>query len=192
MLDAKSTEINSIISSNNPASLDPKTRASYDLLKSGAYPTTTVDLYKLLESNATVLSSIVDSVLWYHLRNATSKYAYVLEHDLDRDGNADYALPGHKSDYEMAYIAGSGDARGLHLKIDPEAKAGPAPDITEIQNQNGALQSALDGANIGDFSEKKADFKCGPPEGVPIWQWLPAIFCWLGTLVPVSIGAGSC
>lgn len=27
---------------------------------------------------------------------------------------------------------------------------------------------------------------------MPIWQWLPAIFCWLGTILPPTISAGSC
>ncbi len=138
------------------------------------------------------MNSIVDSVLWYNLRNATSKYAFVLEHGLDRDGNSSYPLPGHKSDYEMAYIAGSGDAQNLFLKIDPAAKGILPPEISDIQNEANTLQNLLDGANVGDFNENKAVFKCGPPEGVPIWQWLPAVFCWLGSILPPTIGAGSC
>ena len=35
-------------------------------------------------------------------------------------------------------------------------------------------------------------FKCGPPDGVPIWQWLPAVFCWLSSVLPPTITAGSC
>ncbi len=27
---------------------------------------------------------------------------------------------------------------------------------------------------------------------MPIWEWLPAIFCWLGTILPPTISAGSC
>ncbi|MFZ4461251.1 MAG: hypothetical protein ACOYN2_01555 [Patescibacteria group bacterium] len=126
------------------------------------------------------------------MRNATSKYAFALEHNLDRDGNADYPLPGHKSDYEMAYIAGSGDAQNMHLKIDPAAKDGAPPEIADIMNQYNAVNNLLQGANISDFNEGKTTFKCGPPEGVPIWQWLPAVFCWIGTVLPPTIGAGSC
>lgn len=122
-----------------------------------------MNLYGILESNGTVFTSIVDSILWYNLRNATSKYAFVLEHHLDMDGNADYPISGHKSDYEMAYIGGLGDAKNMYLKIDPTTKAGPDPSIAAIQNEHGSLVSMLDGANVSDF-EEKAKFKCGPPE----------------------------
>ncbi len=134
----------------------------------------------------------MDSILWYNERNATAKYAFVLEHHLDRDGNADYPISGHKSDYEIAYIGGPGDSANMYVKVDPAAKAPMEKSFAEIQRINASLTNLLDGANIGGFEDTQAEFKCGPPEGVPIWQWIPAIFCWLGTVLPPSIGAGSC
>lgn len=186
-LDAKSAEINALIAAESPAG-----GALYNYLRVGTYPTNNIDLYASLAANSTALKSVVDSVLWYNLRNATSKYAFTLENSLDRDGNVGYPPPGHKSDYEMAYIAGSGDAENMHLKIDPASKDGAPPEITSIMSEYNALDNLLQGANVSDFNEGKATFKCGPPEGVPIWQWLPAVFCWIGTVLPPTISAGSC
>ena len=135
-----------------------------DILKTGNYPTGGVDLYKLLEGSGNALGVLVDSVLWYNERNATAKYAFVLEHHLDRDGNADYPISGHKSDYEMAYIGGPGNSTNMYVKVDPVAKAPMEANFAEIQRLNTSLANLLDGSNIGGFEDSAAEFKCGPPE----------------------------
>lgn len=40
--------------------------------------------------------------------------------------------------------------------------------------------------------EEEPEFVCGPPEGVPLQEWMPAIFCWLKTILPPTIEGGSC
>ncbi|MDD2745687.1 MAG: VCBS repeat-containing protein, partial [Candidatus Gracilibacteria bacterium] len=192
VLDAKSAEINALITSQNPATLSGDQLLLYQTLKNGTYPEANVDLYQLLESNGNVLSTLADTLFWYNKSNATSKYSFILENYLDRDGNRDYPLIGQHKDYEMAYIGGPGDAQNMYVKLDPESKGNLPKSITDIQAEYGSLTNLLDGANISAYAPEDSKFKCGPPEGVPIWQWLPAVFCWLGTILPPTIEAGKC
>lgn len=192
VLDLKSAEINTLITSQNPATLSGDQLILYQNLKNGTYPEANVDLYKLLADNGNVLSTLADTLLWYNKSNATSKYSFVLENYLDRDGNRDYPLIGQHKDYEMAYIGGPGDAQNMYVKLDPESKGNLPKNITDIQAEYGSLTNLLDGANIGAYAPEDSKFKCGPPEGVPIWQWLPAVFCWLGTILPPAIETGKC
>lgn len=207
VLDAKSAEINALISAENPAVLSGTNRVMYDTLKNGDYPTITVDLFRLLSesqssgtgtastgtanvgttssgavdfftqlaelqssilpNNGTpptngdseILSTLIDSIIWYNQTNATSKYAFILENYLDRDGNREYPLAGHKSDYEIAYIGGPGDAANMYVKLDPAAKSGPPPGISEIQADYGAHLNMLHATNISSFNEE-GKFKC--------------------------------
>lgn len=192
MLDAKSAEINAIITAQNPAALSADQKALYQLLNSGVYPAANVDLYKMVSESGNMLTTLADTILWYNKSNATSKYSFILENYLDRDGNRDYPLSGHHSDYEMGYIGGPGDAQNMYVKLDPESKGKLPSDLSDIQEQYQSLFNTLDAANIGQYNPEDSKFKCGPPEGVPIWKWLPAVFCWIGTILPPAILAGSC
>lgn len=192
-LDAKSAEINAAINSQNPASLGGKDAQIYALLKTGPYPAANVDLYARIAENPVVLDSIVESVVWNNLDNATAKYGYLLEHHLDIDGNSSFPIAGHKGDYEIAYMVGKGDAANMYVKLDPEAQGGPPEEIATAMSRASELRNALDAANLsGQSGKEKAEFKCGPPDGVPLWQWLPAIFCWLSSILPPSVSSGSC
>ena len=122
MLDAKSNEINAIIAAHNPATLPADQKAVYQALNSGSYPTQNVDLYKMVNESGNMLTTLADTILWYNKSNATSKYSFILENYLDRDGNRDYPLSGHYSDYEIGYIGGPGDAQNMYVKVDPESK----------------------------------------------------------------------
>jgi hypothetical protein len=192
VLDAKTKEISELITRESPTKLSGGKLIEYNLLKRADYPLEGVDLYSRLAGAGNALDTIVDTVLWYNEENATSKYAFILEKYLDSDGNSPYPLAGLKKDYEIAYIGGNGDAQNMFVKIDPEAKNPVPTAITDIQTEANSLANLLAGANISSYTESGAEFKCGPPEWVPIWQWLPAVFCWLGTILPPTIGAGSC
>lgn len=125
------------------------------------------------------------------MKNATLKYSHTLERSLDIDGEKKISADDTKNDYEIAYLGAPGDARNMYLKLDPEAK-GPFPkEISDIMDQVNNYHGLIDGTNISNVPAEP-EFKCGPPEGVPIWQWLPAIFCWLGTILPPTISGGSC
>ncbi len=175
VLNAKSVEINGLIASE--AGSGP----IYEALKNGAYPSSAkVDLYADLAAKPAMLESVVDAVVWNNLGSATAKYAYLLEHHLDIDGNASYPLAGHKQDYEVSHIVGKGDARNLYVKLDPAAKDGPGEEVSEILRRSAEQLAAMDAANVGSGAgDEKAEFQCGPPDGVNLPQWLPAIFCWL-------------
>lgn len=192
MLDRKSAEINAIIKSQDPASFTGSQAALYQVLKTGAYPAANVDLYDMVKKSGNMLTTLADTILWYNKSNATSKYSFILENYLDRDGNRDYPLSGHRSDYEMGYIGGPGDAQNMYVKVDPESKGILPKGISDIQADYGSLMNKLDAANIVQHHPEDSQFKCGPPEGVVIWKWLPAVFCWLGTILPPTISAGSC
>jgi len=192
MLDTKSNEINAIIATQNPATLPADQKSVYQALNSGSYPTQNVDLYKMVNESGNMLTTLADTILWYNKSNATSKYSFILENYLDRDGNRDYPLSGHYSDYEMGYIGGPGDAQNMYVKVDPESKGRLPTEITDIQQKYQSLFNTLDAANIGKYNPEDSKFKCGPPEGVPIWKWLPAVFCWIGTILPPTVSAGSC
>ena len=192
LLDSKSAEINSIISSESPAGLSGKTSKVYELLKSGNYPKPDVDLYALLAANETSIDSLANAVVWNNLSSPTTKYAYLLENFLDTDGNSPIPLPGHRSDYEIAYIGGKGNAQNLFLKVDPEAKIPLPEELAALSSDMASFAASLSAMNAATSDSGGGNFKCSPPDGVPLWQWLPAIFCWIATLLPPTIGAGSC
>lgn len=130
-------------------------------------------------------------MIWNNVKNDTLKYSSSLERKLDRDGEAKISANGKKNDYEIAYLGAPGDAKNMYIQVDPQSKAPLPSEITDIMDRVNNYHGLIDGSNIaGDGG--KADFKCGPPEGVPIWQWIPAIFCWIGTVIPPTISGGSC
>ena len=113
------------------------------------------------------------------MKNATLKYASTLERSLNIDGEQKISANNKKNDYEIAYLGAPGDAQNMYLKVDPEAKSPFPKEVADIMDKVNSYHGLIDGSNISNV-DNKADFgKCGPPEGVPIWQWLPAIFCWL-------------
>jgi len=81
----------------------------------------------------------------------------------------------------------------MYIKFDPEEKN--ANPYAGIVSQNITLNSYLSNGNIHPVG-KDADttFKCAPPGGVPIWEWVPAVVCRLKDMLPpkVSISDGSC
>lgn len=156
VLDAKSAEINALVASEQGSG------GLYELLKNGAYPSSAkVDLYANLAAKPEMLQSVVDAVVWNNLANATAKYAFLLEHHLDIDGNAAYPLAGHKNDYEISYLVGKGDARNMYVKIDPAAKDGPGAEVSDILSSAAEQLAAIDASNVASGSgNEKAEFKC--------------------------------
>lgn len=151
-----------------------------------------VDLYKILSSDEKALNAVTESVLWNNMKNATLKYSSTLERSLDIDGEKKVSADDRKNNYEIAYLGAPGDAKNMYLKMDPEAKNPPPKEVSDILDRANNYHGLIDGTNISSTDKSSGEFKCGPPEGVPIWEWLPAIFCWLGTILPPTISAGSC
>jgi len=170
VLDAASVQVNALAYRNAPAA--------------------PIDFYARLAAKPEALNAVVESVLWANLDNATAKYRFILENALDSTSPERTPVADHKSDYEIAYLSSLGEPGNMYVKIDPE-KNTVTPQIATIQETALAYRSLRDASNLPGV-EGGASFKCGPPDGVMIWAWLPAIFCWIGSLLPPTIEAGSC
>ncbi len=207
-LDQKSSEINSLINAKNPSKLGWADSAIFNILKTWSYPSANVDLYKELESKPSkeveilwdkktlsYIDSLIFAVLWNNFNNVSAKYKFIFENYLsDQFGGNDYNfyLPKNKKQYEIAYLWALWDAKNMYVKLDPEDKGeNPYSDIIAANNQ---LNSFLFNVKWSNWSDNSWNFKCAPPEWVPIWEWIPAVMCRLKDMVPpkISITDGNC
>ena len=206
-LDEKSLEINQIISSKNPSKLSWTDKTIYNLLKTWPYPEANIDLYKYLENKPdkeveilwdkktiSYIDSLIFSIYWNNLNSVSAKYKFIFENYLsDQFGwnNFNFYLPKNKKQYEIAYLWAPWDAKNMYIKLNPEEKwENPYNDII---SKNLDLNNYL--LNIWSNSWKNNwNFKCAPPEWVPIWQWIPAVMCRLKDMLPptISISDGNC
>lgn len=138
--------------------------------------------------------TLVFAVYWNNLGTVSSKYKFIFENYLGNqfEGN-EYAfhLPDSKKSYEITYLAAPGDAENMYIKLDPEQKA--THPYADILSANLNLQAMLLAGNVPEEAYEDT-FKCGPPDGVNIFQWIPAVICWLQDMLPpkIKIGQGSC
>lgn len=201
--------MNQVIRDANPSSLTTQAeRDLYNLLKTGNYPDADIDLYTILkdkplevftsENQSKQISyydTLVFAVYWNNLTTVSSKYKFIFENYLgnqfESDNDFGFVLPDAKKSYEIAYLAAPGDAENMYIKLDPEQKA--THPYASILAANLTLQSSLLSATIPEESFEDT-FKCGPPDGVNIFQWIPAIICWLKDMLPpkIKISQGSC
>jgi len=208
-LDWVTTQMNTLITNHNPSKLSWKNQELYNLLKIWSYPTTLsntwdkVSLYSLLKdkkSNGTIndywdkknvnyLDTLAFAVHWNNLNSVSAKYKFIFENYLSDqfDNDFNFNLPKNKKLYEIAYLAWFGDASNMYVKVDPESKAeNPYADII---SKNLKLSSALLWVSVSreNNKSKNGTFKCAPPEWVMIFEWIPAIMCWLTDMLPPAI-----
>jgi len=173
-----------------------------------------IDLYKYLQDKPTktlivwederdlkYYDALVFAIYWSNLNSASAKYQFILENYLgdsfqenEKWNDLAYHLPKWKKQYEIAYLGARGDGETMHVQLNPEAKwDNPYADIIE---SNANLQSELLGQNISWTNQHDYDntFKCAPPEGVPIFEWLPAVVCWIDDILPptISVSDSTC
>lgn len=78
--------------------------------------------------------------------------------------------------------------------MDPLDKASHPYD--DIMSKNILLNTQLLAYNIGVSKSlsNEDDMKCGPPDGVPLWEWIPAVVCRLKDMLPpkIKISDGQC
>lgn len=200
-LDEKSVEINNVINSRNPSKLGWVDATIYGYLKTGTYPTANIDLYNILENKPkkqveilgskktlSYIDTLIFSVYWNNLNSVGWKYKFIMENYLsDQFGGNEFNffLPKNKKQYEMSYLWAPWDAKNMYVKLDPEDK-GENPYANIIAN-NLKLNSALLWNNGKSKKDNKWNFKCAPPEWVPIWQWIPAVMCRLWDILPPKI-----
>jgi hypothetical protein len=205
ILNEKSAEINEKIRNNDPSSLLWDDLYIYNnYLNTGTYPQDNFDLYQILKDKADKTITIdweskdlnyydlfVFSLYWNNLTSVSAKYAFIFDNYLTdqfwvAEQNNKYYLPKNKKQYEISYLWANWDAENMYIKLDSESKA--ENPYWDIIGDNINLWSTLFGANIWDqTSDEEALFKCAPPDWVPIWEWIPAIFCRLWEMLPPSI-----
>ena len=180
------------------------------------HPEWDIDLYEFLnsketktlkiwsdEKEITYIDSLAFAIYWNNLNSVSAKYKFVFENYLHdqfinvEDKNAlpeeKYNFPKNKKQYEIAYLWAYWDAENMYIQMNPESKGdNPYKDIVQ---KNASLQSKLLWQNIGGSNwmwgnhgnNDEPMFKCAPPEWVPIFEWIPAIVCWLDDMLPPTI-----
>lgn len=143
--------------------------------------------------NITYLDSLIFAIYWNNLNSVSAKYKFVFENYLSDqfvDSENNFNLAKNKKQYEVSYLGANWDAENLYLQINPESKAdNPYADVVK---ENAELKAELLGKNLtwshdSWNTEKEAIFKCAPPEWVPIYEWIPAIVCWIDDILPPTI-----
>ncbi|MCH8518895.1 VCBS repeat-containing protein, partial [Candidatus Gracilibacteria bacterium] len=208
-LDSVSDQMNQVIRDANPEALSGSEREIFELLETGEYPDANIDLYASLvnrplealsiggqEKQISYFDTLVFAIYWRNLGTPSSKYKFIFENYLSNqfegDTNQSFVLPRHKNSYELGYFAAPGDAQNMYIKLDPEQKMQhPYADIIAA---NMSLRGTMAGMSVSEFEYDEGTFKCGPPDGVMIWEWIPAIICWLQDMLPpkIKIGESSC
>lgn len=208
-LDGVSANMNQIATATNPATLSGKDKEIYEALKSWVFPSENTDLYNYIASKPTkvytlsgdqktvsYLDTLTFALYWNSLTSASAKYAFIIENYLsDQFGGNEFlfVLPKNKKVYEVAQLWAPGDGNSMYIKMDPEGKwANPYQDVVAA---NTLLNGYLFSSNVaGPQDDNEWTFKCAPPDGVPIWQWIPAIVCRLKDMLPpkIKISDGVC
>ncbi len=204
-LNNKSSEINSIISSTW---VWDNIWSTY--LKTGQYPSANVDLLSNFKNKPlkvynidwdskeiSYYDTLIFALYWKNLNSVSAKYKFIFENYLSDQfmwNNYKFWLPKNKKMYEMAYLWAPWDAENMYIKMDPNWKA--ENPYASIISANSALNNVLLWIWVTKPWDNSwfADSKCWPPDWVPIWQWIPAIICRLGTMMPptIKIWAWSC
>lgn len=132
----------------------------------------------------------------YLAKGVTEKYAHRLQASLSYSQKFDpldtlknpLTLPG-RNGYDIAYLGLSPFVPWGEEQTDDNALD------AEYRYRLGELRwvnfSEVNNPELSD-PEKRESAQCGPPEWVPLFQWLPAIMCWIKTLLPVKISPGAC
>jgi hypothetical protein len=193
VLDEKSLEINEVIARSNPETLtDPIDIEIYEHLKVADFPEEEIDLYQILQDieptemvsfldikEVTYYDLLVLSVYWNNLQSVPAKYKFVMEQYLSdqyQRPELKFLLPKNKKQYEIAYLWAPWSATEMYVSLDPEAKwDNPFADIIY---DNVELGTQLFSSNVYEDVERW-EYRCAPPEWVPLWEWPSALSCWL-------------
>lgn len=158
----------------------------YQYLKDKPDKTLTIDWEDITVS---YYDTLVFWLYWNWLKSVPAKYKYIFENYLSdqtwaNDNTYHFPLPLNKKSYEISYLWAWWDAANLYMRVDPEEKwKNPYADI---MSQNINLKNQLVASNIW-WDDASWDFKCAPPDWVPIWEWFPAVLCRLQEMLPPKI-----
>ncbi len=205
-----SKNLNDLVKSENPKDLTGVDESLYDILKIREYVDKEIDLNEFLDEqwskeikiwnqikNITYKDVVIFANFWNNLDNISLKYKFIIENYLSDQvwGNTyNFLLPKNKSEYEIAYLWAAWDAKNMYIKLNPEEKKLENP-YSNIIKLNNLLDSNIYWLWILPLTNQidtpwNADwkFKCAPPDGVPLWEWVPAIMCRLQNMLPPKIG----
>ena len=201
-LDEVSAQINQVIRNSDPSSLSWTQRELYELLETWDFPEANIDLYASLKNRPletlsiwwqskqiSYFDTLVFAIYWRNLWTPSSKYKFIFENYLTNQFEGEellpFVLPRHKNSYEIGYFAAPWDAENMYVKLDPDQKM--IHPYAEIIAANMSLRGTVSGMSVSDFEFDEGTFKCWPPDGVMIWEWIPAIICWLQDMLPPKI-----
>ncbi|MCP4522890.1 MAG: hypothetical protein GY828_01590, partial [Candidatus Gracilibacteria bacterium] len=83
---------------------------------------------------------------------------------------------------------------GISGTTDLNSNNGISSDSNDGGDQNEENTENGKGNDEGEEEQQSAVFNCAPPEGVPIYEWMPAIVCWLDDMLPpkITVNESSC
>ena len=211
-LDRVSLQINAIRVNTNPNTLTWRNQSLYNLVKTWDFPNRDIDLYAFVQDkdlsvyrlngdqkNINYSDTLTFAMYWNSLNTPSAKYKFIFENYLSNqfEGPSNFNLPKSKKSYEIAYLWAPGDHENMYIKLDPEGKSDN--EYASVISSNITLDSLLLTSNLSSsiwdrdlekkarFGQYDSTFACAPPDGVPIWEWIPAVTCWLNDMLPPTI-----
>lgn len=80
--------------------------------------------------------------------------------------------------YEVLQVVADGDATGFQFAMNSSHQ--PLPPSTDTGQATQGLGDATTGQTTGVGDAQDEDlFRCGPSDGVEIWEWFDAVKCWI-------------
>ncbi len=185
------SEWNAVISRENSTTLSSYDTTVKNLIWASALPTSPLDWNTLISDD--LILQVLRARNWLN-PDVTRKYqslvetnlSYSHEYSINNPKNPPI-IPRSGSGYDIAY-----------LWLTPFIPKWEQADATDEMGEYNQRIAALDGLNFSENEpwdenpNNKESAKCGPPEGVPLFQWPQAIVCWIQSLLPPKIIAWSC
>lgn len=182
-----------ILNTENVTVLSENENLANSYLSGRALPDRPIDWNQYVSDD--FIAKVLQARNWLN-PDVTKKYKQAIETSLSYSHEYPSAplydsppkLPTLSDSYELAYL-------GLTSFLPSSSED---TDFDSIMNDYSIRMSEIEGFNISDPYDPtnnnpyKDSDKCWPPDGVNIFEWLPAIWCWMQSLLPPRILAGSC
>jgi hypothetical protein len=189
--DISNTAWNKIISEESSRSMSPIDSIISRDLRVSPIPPTPLDWNTLISDD--VIEKVIQSRRWLSPQ-VTEKYKSLVETTLSYSHTSSGdtlsmppKLPDLSSGYDIAYLGLAPFVPGWEKNPNSEEFQAYQYRLGELQGLNFTEHDpALDDPASRDTA------LCGPPDWVPLFQWPSAMMCWVKTLLPVRISAGSC
>ncbi|MBU1018130.1 S-layer homology domain-containing protein [Patescibacteria group bacterium] len=133
---------------------------------------------------------LTEPILWRKM-GIDQKHQLILEKYVNRDSflpvpDSNLPVPATKPDggYEVLHVLAEGDAQGFQFAINASRLTEAELYDAEMEAAKKEIEDATDGGDDeGDDGDGGLDsglvYSCGPPDGVEIWEWFDAVYCWI-------------